>query len=80
MRNKSNWVVVRTRENSDTGRLEKFLIDVHTGKFAESDNPKTWTDFDSACKYAKKHGGVALAYALDGKDGIACIDPDKCIG
>ena len=80
MRNKSNWVVVRTRENKDTGRLEKFLIDVHTGKFAESDNPKTWTDFDSACKYAKEHGGVALAYALDGKDGIACIDLDKCIG
>ncbi len=80
MRNKSNWVVVRTRENNDTGRLEKFLIDVHTGKFAESDNPKTWTDFDSACKYAKEHGGVALAYALDGTDGIACIDLDKCIG
>ena len=80
MRNKSNWVVVRTRENNDTGRLEKFLIDVHTGKFAESDNPKTWTDFDSACKYAKELGGVALAYALDGKDGIACIDLDKCIG
>ena len=80
MRNKSNWVVVRTRENNDTGRLEKFLIDVHTGKFAESDNPNTWTDFDSACKYAKEHGGVALAYALDGKDGIACIDLDKCIG
>ena len=79
MRNKPNWVVVRTRENNDTGRLEKFLIDVHTGKFAESDNPKTWTDFDSACKYAKEHGGVALAYALDGKDGIACIDLDKCI-
>ena len=80
MRGKSNWVVVRTRENNDTGRLEKFLIDVHTGKFAESDNPNTWTDFDSACKYAKEHGGVALAYALDGKDGIACIDLDKCIG
>ena len=80
MRNKPNWVVVRTRENNDTGRLDKFLIDVHTGKFAESDNSKTWTDFDTACKYAKEHGGVALAYALDGKDGIACIDLDKCIG
>ena len=80
MRNKQNWVVVRTRENKETGRLDKFLIDVHTGKFAESDNPETWTDFDTACKYAKEHGGVALAYALDGTDGIACIDLDHCIG
>ena len=80
MRNKPNWVVVRTRENKETGRLDKFLIDVHTGKFAESDNPETWTDFDTARKYAKEHGGVALAYALDGSDGIACIDLDHCIG
>ena len=80
MKNKPNWVVVRTRENKETGRLDKYLIDVHTGKFAESDNPETWTDFDTACKYAKEHGGVALAYALDGTDGIACIDLDHCIG
>ena len=80
MKNKPNWVVVRTRENKDTGRLDKFLIDVHTGKFAESNEPETWTDFDAACKYAKEHGGVALAYALDGMDGIACIDLDHCVG
>ena len=80
MKNKPNWVVVRTRENKETGRLDKFLIDVHTGKFAESNEPETWTDFESACKYAKEHGGVALAYALDGTDGIACIDLDHCIG
>ena len=80
MKNKPNWVVVRTRENKETGRLDKYLIDVHTGKFAESDNPETWADFDTACKYAKEHGGVALAYALDGTDGIACIDLDHCIG
>ena len=79
MKNKPNWVVVRTRENKETGRLDKFLIDVHTGKFAESNEPETWTDFEAACKYAKEHGGVALAYALDGTDGIACIDLDHCI-
>ena len=79
MRNKPNWVVVRIRENNDTGRLDKFLISPHTGKFAESDNPETWADFDTACKYAKENGGVCLAYALDGKDGIACIDLDGCM-
>ncbi len=79
MLNKPNWVVVRTRENNETGRLDKFLISPHTGKFAESDNPETWSDFDTACKYAKENGGVCLAYALDGKDGIACIDLDGCI-
>ena len=80
IKDKPNWVIVRTRENADTGRLDKFLISPVTGKFAESDNPETWADFDTACKYARENGGVALAYALDGKDGIACIDLDHCVG
>ncbi|MCH5165087.1 MAG: DUF3849 domain-containing protein [Clostridiales bacterium] len=78
MKNKPNWVIVRTKFNEDKGRLDKFLIDVHTGKMAKSDDPATWTTFDEAREYAKNNGGVALAYALDGKDGIACIDLDDC--
>ena len=79
MKNKPNWVIVRTRLNEEKGRLDKFLIDIHTGKMAKSDDPTTWATFDEAREYAKYHGGVALAYALDGKDGIACIDLDDCI-
>ena len=79
MLKKPNWVVVRTKENAENGRLEKYLIDVHTDKFAESDNPETWTTFEKAAEYAKEKGGVTLAYALDGKDGICCIDLDHCI-
>lgn len=80
MLNKPNWVAVRTRKKDDTGRLDKFLINPHTGEFAQSDNPETWADFDTACRYAKENGGVCLAYALDGKDNIACIDLDDCMG
>lgn len=79
MKNRPNWAIVRTRENEETGRLEKFLVDCHTGKFARSDDPSTWTDYNSACEYAKDNGGVTLAYALDGKDNLCCIDLDKCI-
>ena len=62
----------------DTGRVEKYLINPKTGKFAESDNPETWTSFEEACKYARENGGDTLAYALDGKDNIFCIDVDHC--
>ncbi len=79
MRNKPNWAVLRTRRNNATGKLDKFLINAHTGDYAESDNPKTWADFDTACAYARENGGVCLAYALDGKDNIACIDLDGCM-
>ena len=79
MKKMPNWVVVRTRENETKGRLDKFLIDVHTGKFARSDDPTTWTTFDEACKYARENNCETLAYALVGKNGICCIDLDKCI-
>ena len=78
MLKRPNWVVVRTKENPDSGRLDKYLINPHTGKFAESDNPETWGTFDEAAKFANENGGVTLAYALDGKDGICCIDLDQC--
>jgi hypothetical protein len=78
MKDRANWVIVRTRLNEEKGKVEKFLISPVTGKFAEADAPETWTDFDTACKYARENGGVALAYALDGKDQIACIDLDNC--
>lgn len=77
MKNRPNWVIVRTRTNNE--KIEKFLISPVNGKFAESDNPQTWTDFETACEYAKKNGGVTLAYAVDGKDNICCIDLDHCI-
>lgn len=79
MKNRPNWVIVRTKMNEEKGRLDKFLIDVHTGKAAKSDDPTTWASFDEAREYARHNGGVALAYALDGKDGIACIDLDDCM-
>lgn len=77
MKARPNWVAVRTRHKDD--KIEKYLINCYTGKFAESDNPETWTDFDSACKYARENGCDTIAYALDGKDGICCVDIDHCI-
>ena len=79
MLEQEKWVAVRTRYDREKGKLNKFLLNCKTGKAAESDNPETWTDFESACKYSRANGGVALAYALDGKDKICCVDIDCCI-
>ena len=79
MRDRPNWVVVRTKYNGEKDKVEKYLLNPHTGEFAEIDNPKTWGTFDEAAKFASENGGVTLAYALDGKDGICCIDLDHCL-
>lgn len=78
MKERPNWVAITTFEK-ENGKLGKRPIDCNTGKYASDNDPATWADFDTACKFAKENGAVTLAYALDGEDKIACIDLDGCI-
>ncbi len=80
MKKRPNWVVVKTWWNAEKNKYNKRPVNCNSdnGEYAESDNPETWTTFDNALKYLKEKGGTTVAYALDGKDNIACIDLDRC--
>ena len=80
MKARPNWVVVKTWWNAEKGKYNKRPVNCNSdkGEYAESDNPETWTTFDNALKYLKEKGGTTIAYALDGKDNISCIDLDRC--
>ena len=80
MKARPNWVVVKTWWNAEKGKYNKRPVNCNSdkGEYAESDNPETWTTFDNALKYLKEKGGTTVAYALDGKDNISCIDLDHC--
>ena len=80
MKTRPNWVVVKTWWNAEKGKYNKRPVNCNSdkGEYAESDNPETWTTFDNALKYLKEKGGTTVAYALDGKDNISCIDLDHC--
>ena len=80
MKARPNWVVVKTWWNADKGKYNKRPVNCNSdkGEYAESDNPETWTTFDNALKYLKEKGDTTVAYALDGKDNISCIDLDRC--
>lgn len=80
MKKRPNWVVVKTWWNADKGKYNKRPVNCNSdkGEYAESDNPETWTTFDNALKYLKEKGGTTIAYALDGKDNVSCIDLDHC--
>lgn len=80
MKARPNWGVVKTWWNADKGKYNKRPVNCNSdkGEYAESDNPETWTTFDNALKYLKEKGGTTIAYALDGKDNVSCIDLDHC--
>lgn len=80
MKARPNWIVVKTWWNAEKGKYNKRPVNCNSdkGEYAESDNPETWTTFDNALKYLKEKGGTTVAYALDGKDNVSCIDLDHC--
>ena len=78
MKARKNWVAVKTWKSAEKDKLSKRPIDCSTGNYAESDNPETWTTFDKALEYVREHGGTTIAYALDGKDKVSCVDIDRC--
>ena len=78
MKARKNWVAVKTWKSVEKDKLSKRPIDCNTGNYAESDNPETWTTFDKALEYVREHGGTTVAYALDGKDNVSCVDIDRC--
>ena len=80
MKKRPNWVVVKTWWNAEKSKYNKRPVNCNSdnGEYAESDNPETWTTFDNALKYLKEKGGTTIAYTLDGKDNISCIDLDRC--
>ncbi len=78
MKARKNWVAVKTWKSAEKDKLSKRPIDCNTGNYAESDNPETWTTFDKALEYVREHGGTTVAYALDGKDKVSCVDIDCC--
>ena len=80
MKARKNWVAVKTWKSAEKDKLSKRPIDCNTGNYAESDNPETWTTFDKALEYVREHGGTTIAYALDGKDKVSCVDIDRCFG
>lgn len=79
MKSLKNWCVFRTKYNPETERQDKFVISPTDGKWAKTNDPDTWVDFETAIKYAEENDCAGLSFALDGKCGITCIDLDKSI-
>ena len=73
-----NLVAVKVFRDKKKDKLVKLPKDAKTGEAASPNDPSTWSDFDTACKFAHENGCAALGFALDGKDNICCIDIDHC--
>lgn len=89
---KPNWVLWARSQKND-GRIDKIPVNANTQKNAQSSNPKTWADFETACNVLKEITGKQLILGSEKKpimaivsgvgfmlkdSGITCIDVDHC--
>ncbi len=63
LRRLPNWVCWKAvpDEKSHSG-ISKKPINPKTGNFAMSNNPTTWTDFDTAVKVSEKYSGIGFMF------------------
>lgn len=72
------WCVFKTYFDKEKKSKDKFLINCHTGKWANRMDSSTWVSYPEAQAYARSNRGEGLAFACYGS-GVTCIDLDKCI-
>ena len=70
------WACFRTYTDKE-GKRKKIIISPVNGKFAKSNAPETWTDFESAKRYCLRYKYDGITFALT--QGITFIDIDHAI-
>lgn len=72
------WCCYKTYYDAEKGKMKKFVLSPHTGRWAKADTKDTWTTYKIASEFAKDYSCTGLSIALDGS-GITCIDLDGAI-
>ena len=80
IKNIPNWVCWKAEkdERSHSG-ISKKPINPKTGGFAQSNNPQTWTDFETAVKAAVNYSGIGFMFGGSGYFGVDLDDMPKDI-
>ncbi len=71
------WCVYRSYYDTEKNKHKKIIVSPVTSKFAKSNEPDTWADFESAKRYCQINRYDGLVFALG--SGMTFIDLDHAI-
>lgn len=77
LRKRNQFVCWKEEWDPEKNKWKKEPINARTGGKAMSNNPTTWSDFDTACKAVDKYGCAGIG-VMFGK-GLMGIDIDDCV-
>lgn len=78
LKRRKQWVCWRLEPDKDGGKPKKMPINAMTGKGAMSNNPQTWTDYQTALDAYEKYGYTGIGYMFTKDDGYVGVDVDHC--
>jgi len=75
---KKDWQAIQASD-PEAKICDKIPVNAKTGRYASTTNPKTWSDFETACRHyrSKKMDGIGFVFTEN--DHFAGIDLDKCV-
>ncbi|MDE5768025.1 MAG: hypothetical protein K2H82_01425 [Oscillospiraceae bacterium] len=73
-----NWVCWQGVPNKD-GHITKVPINPNDGHKAESNNPETWADFDTAERVSRDYAGIGFMFGGSGYFGVDLDDMDDAL-
>ncbi len=76
--NKKQWVCWRYEPDPNGGKPKKMPINPRTGKGAMSNNPDTWSDYQTALNATKEFDYTGIGYMFSKDDDIVGVDIDHC--
>lgn len=77
LRSRVQFVCWRAEWNEEKGKFSKIPVNPKTGRNGKSNDPNTWSDFDTACQAVDKYGLSGIGIVLT--KGVVGIDIDHCI-
>lgn len=78
LKDRKQWVCWRLEPDKDGGKPKKMPINAVTGKGAMSNNPQTWTDYQTAFDAYEKYSYTGIGYMFTKDDGYVGVDVDHC--
>lgn len=75
---KKQWVCWRLEPDPDGGKPRKVPYNAVTGYKAQSNNPKSWSDYATAVDALERYGYTGIGYMFVKSDNIVGVDIDHC--
>lgn len=68
------WICWKGIPDDESGKLRKIPVNALDGTAAKSNDPSTWTDFDTAVEASRDFSGIGFVF--DGRSGYFGVDLD----